>query len=183
MGKRMRYLHRHKHPLSKIPAEEMESLTRILLDDQTISVFCDYSGVQNQTLGGMGVCIVGDNETSVHSKLLYSDHINANVYGEIKAAIYGIEVASIALEKYGRRLTRPSNVIFFTDCLHLKVPMKFKKEYIIEAKEEFSAALEMIARDYPMYKFDLQLIGEGKKHNMYYKAAHNAARKVIKRNS
>ncbi|MCK8487005.1 hypothetical protein M0651_07475 [Paenibacillus sp. MBLB2552] len=172
-----------KHPLSKIPFERLAEMQSILHDRQTISVYCDCSTIPDQEVAGVGVCFVGDGETKVESKKLYMGYVNVPMYAELKAVSFAVSTLPKILGFYSRRLVRPERIIIYSDCDHIErllyTDSMPRRAFMREAVSDLRQLLAEISKELKGYDLMVSYIGTEKKHNVYFSAAHNSARRVL----
>lgn len=183
MKKRTQRYTDSKHPLSKIPTDRVREMQRLLHDRETITVYSDCSAIQDQNIISVAACFVGDGETRVESRKLYIEYVNRSVYAELKAVTFAISMLPMILERYNRRLIKPEHIIVFSDYCHIERFLYTEKlpdnNIMWEAVSEVLQGIEEFNRKNMGYDLMIRYIGEEKKHNMYYSAAHNSARRLL----
>ncbi|GAA3411850.1 hypothetical protein ACFFNY_30200 [Paenibacillus hodogayensis] len=172
-----------KDPLSKIPTDRLKEMQRLLHDRGTITVYSDCSAIQDQNIISVAACFVGDGETRVESRKLYVGYVNRSVYAELKALTFAISMLPKILERYSRRLIKPEQIIVYTDYCHIDQILYTEKlsdnNFMREAVSEVLQSLEEFKLENKGYDLTIRYIGDEKKHNMYYSAAHNSARRLL----
>jgi ribonuclease HI len=154
-------------------------MKRYLHNNEIISVFCDCSVLPDNPRIGIAYSMVGDSQFTLRSRASTINYLNTNVYAEIKALSFALETIPKLLDKYRTLLRRPKKVHIYSDLNIIETLINGGgKAEIREAVEELK-----ILRDkfIVSMSFDLEIgyMDEERNKNVYYKAAHNAARKVV----
>lgn len=159
-------------------------MNEILHNPDIITVYSDYSTIFDSNIIGLAGCFVGNGNTYVESRKQYLEFENETVYGEMQAVSFCLGMLPDMLSDYRRLLQRPSKVILYSD---MKVignvqddTITFKKQHYNVAANEIRKLLAEFRSAFPLMDINIEFLGkERKRSNIYFKAAHNAARKVI----
>jgi ribonuclease HI len=154
----------------------------ILWDEDVLRVFVDTSEIENQGIFGLGVCFVGQGEVIIKSKKYYNLSIRKqNQFAELIAIIFALEQLNTLLKQHS---FIPSEVIVYSDLIlidKLSEPNKLtKNELINELIYQINEQRQYILSSYPNININIVSMKKSdKRYNPFYKAAHNAARKII----
>lgn len=171
-----------QHPLSKIPLEQVEVTNEILFDRETITVYCDSSCFAEQTLIGVAACYVGDLNTQVESRKFYVEYSDMPVLAELKAISFAIEMLPKVFEGY-YKFSESKYIVMYSDCDHIEglinQSIRSRKPFVKDIVTELNQNLVGFNQRYNDIQLSVRYLGKEKKHNMFHRAAHNAARKVL----
>lgn len=184
MEKRVRNNRDQKHPLSRIPPEKKKELNYMLHDKEVISVFTDCSSMPNQDkyILGLGVSFIGYSDIKVRSRKIASEQQTATIYGELKAVTFAIQCLPQVLERYRTLMIKPRKVIIYTDCDHIQKIhdlLHSSNDIMKEAMEEVIITKNNFNQTNSSYMLELKYLGDHKKHHLYHRMAHSAARKIL----
>lgn len=172
------------YPFLKLPMERLAEMNDLLHDSSTISIYSDYSSIFDSNIVGLAGCFVGDSNTYVESRKQYLDFKNDTIYGEMLAVSFCLGILPTILNDYHRLLQRPQRVVIYSD---MKVivnvrdeTITFKKQHHNDVASEVRMLLTKFRNAFPLMNITVEFLGrERKTSNIYYKAAHNAARRII----
>jgi len=176
---RMIHLKPSKYPLSRISDDRIEELNQILHNSEEITIYCDCSVIHGHPIVGLSACFVGCGSTILESRKIYSVYINKTIYLEFRAVRFALENLPRILEEYKKMSFSPSRVLIYSDT---QVIEDFvyngagKKAYMREVIAEIRSLLDSLPEN---LNVQIRYLGEHKKQNIFYKASHNSARKVI----
>lgn len=166
-----------KNPYSYLTEERKADMRRYLHNNEVISVFCDCSVNMEKTQAGLAFCMVGDSQFTLRSKTC---PLGNNVQGEIKALSFALETIPKLLDRYRNLLRRPKKVRIYTDYNQLELLLNGAGDKEMRNIVDDLLNQRDIFINSTFFNLDLLYLEEERKSNLYYKAAHNAARKAIK---
>lgn len=117
--------------------------------------------------------------TLIESKKVYTRYINKTMYAEFLAVKHALEVLPKILYEYRKYSSNPTKITILSDC---QVIEDFiykgvgKKVYMRELIDEINDLLVSLPDELTV---NVQYISDQKNQNIFHKAAHNSARKVI----
>ncbi len=172
----------------KVPTKEAkERAEEWRFDNETLRVFVDASELSPfQGIFGLGVCFVGQGETNVKSKKHYNTSMKTmNVYAEAVAIEYALDLLNKAINSY---MNLPLRVIVYSDWNeidNLSSKVKITKIHAINAvAEQIKVKKSHFVDSYPMIELEIAYMDKDlKRFNPYFRASHNAARKVFGKSS
>ena len=135
---------------SKVRQAEMEDR---LWDRQTLRIYCDASFNPKTKFTAVAALFVFDGDTQVYSKFLGIQTGN-NVTGEIEAVKFAVEQISI-FKRRPALMIEPRSIVVYSDYNQIT-------QYVEDTDN-----------------VKIEYLGEDKRENPFYTAAHNAARKAI----
>jgi|GEM_PF-6570395 hypothetical protein len=161
-------------------------MNEILHAPQTISVYSDYSAILGSNIAGLAGCFVGKGQSFVKARKQYFDNESNNqaIYGEMLAVTYCLGILPEILSEYRMFLERPRSVILYSD-LNLITNIQndsitFRKHHFNVVANEIRNLLTELRKGYPLMDITVEYLDkERKRSNIFYKASHKAARRVI----
>jgi len=163
-----------KFQLGAVPLIRKEEMESHVHDNKVLRVYCDASTYQNEGIYGLGVAIIGGGTTVIKSKKHYSKQVGNSALAEILCVLFAFDT----LYGHVRLLEeKPEKVIIFTDSNVVANTVRNGSK----KNREFDKIAKAInfSMGYLGVRTELILTGSEKKQNPYYKAAHNASRKII----
>ncbi|CDO04282.1 hypothetical protein BN988_02836 [Oceanobacillus picturae] len=163
----------------KVPTTEAkERAEKWLFDNETLRVFVDASELNYQGIFGLGVCFVGQGKTLVKSKKHYNLPLKTNsVYAEIVAIDYALDLLKKVM---CYRFDQPLKVVIYSDCIGIS-SLESKPE--LTRQPAINELAEQIKKKYQfnsITELEISYMDKGlKRYNPYYRAAHNASRKLF----
>lgn len=164
----------------KTPTKEAkERAEKWLFDNETLRVFVDASEFNYEGIFRLGVCFVGQGETNVKTKKHYNSALKTNsIYAEVAAIDYALDLLKKVMCNC---LDEPLRVVIYSDWVGINS---------LESKPELTRhpAINELAEQIKKKKYQFNSITELeisymdkglKRYNPYYRAAHNAARKLF----
>lgn len=146
----------------------------------TLFTFVDASELNSSGIFGLAACFVGQGEVVVKSRKHYDQLFKKlNSYAEYVAIWFAVQTLFTVIKQ---KHQKPDHVILFSDFVHpeeLTVASAEKSrlnpiiEKILISKDTFLASFPQIELTFELMTKEL------KRHNPYYRAAHNASRKVL----
>lgn len=173
------------YPFSKLSNEQMAKMNEILHDSKTLSVYPDHSAIKDTNIIGLAGCFVGNGNTYVKSKKEYLEFECDPTYGEMLAASYCIAILPSLLEEYQKYLLTPNHIIVYSDVEVISKAatediVKLKRQHHKDIMNEIRLQLADFRFAFPSMNITLEFLGKEKsKNNIFYKASHNAARRII----
>ncbi|WML26290.1 hypothetical protein [Neobacillus sp. OS1-33] len=166
----------------KPPDDEKRRAEDMIQDEEVINIFVDASELKYQGIFGLGVCFVGQGEVIVKSKKHYNQLMKKQIiYAELLAIIFALEQIT-TIHKQGLKIL-PDIRIFSDLALIEKLNSTSdltKNQSINLIADRIRNLWETFAEYQPEKKLQIQSMSHrDKRHNPFYKAAHNAARKII----
>lgn len=169
-----------QRPKAWRPSEERQTeMDEYLWDRETMRVYCDCSVSYPLKSFGIAVAVVFDGSVTVRSRKKYdtTGHL-LPTHGELQALQYAIEQTSAMLRD---TLNLPTRVVVYSDVNHI--------EHILhggdivtfaDSARRVAAARTSFANKWSTVDLNIcYLPPEEQRHNPYYAAAHNAARKEV----
>ncbi|MCU6795150.1 hypothetical protein OB236_23875 [Paenibacillus sp. WQ 127069] len=154
-------------------------MKRYLHNNEIISVFCDCSVLPDNPRVGLAFTMVGDHQFTLRSRAKTIPYLNTNVYAEIKALSFALETIPKLLDSYRTRLRRPKKVHIYSDLNVIETLINGGgNQEIREAIQELKILRDQFVASMP-FELEIGYMDEERIKNIYYKAAHNAARKVV----
>ncbi|WP_144461030.1 hypothetical protein [Siminovitchia fortis] len=166
------------------PVEAKTRAEDMLWDEECLRIFTDASELMRQGIFGLGICFIGQGQTSVKSKKHYNPSMKAvNVYAELVAVEFAVDELLKAIHNNNHAL--PSRIRILSDWNEvekLKITSKITKNNAInKVAERINEKTKRFSALYPDFDLDLTFIGKDeRRYNPYYTAAHNAAKKIIR---
>ncbi len=165
------------------PKEAQDRVDSWLWDDDTLRVFVDCSELKEQGVFGIGVIFVGQGMTLVKSKKHYNQSMKRmNVYAELVA----VEFALIQLDKIlNKDFHLPSRIIVFSDWnmvdkLNQTNTVSKRHPPINAVAGKINKRKLQFTTTHSKVELNISYMSEKqKRHNPFYRAAHNASRKAI----
>lgn len=166
--------------------EATERAEEWLFDNETLRIFVDASELNYQGIFGLAVCVVGQGETIVHSKKHYNQKMKKmNVYAEAVAIDYALDLLHKTINNY---TNQPLRVIVYSDWKEVDnldtKPDLTKIPAINEVVERIQVKRSRFAYSQEIIGLEIGYMGkELKRYNPYFRASHNAARKILGKDS
>lgn len=158
---------------------------QMIEDEDEVKVFVDASELDFKGVFGLGICFVGQGNVIVKSKKHYNQKMKThNVYGELQSIAFAIrELDDLIIKKKNHSF----KLEIFSDCTivdQLRGSNKLTRNTainevangVVSLWDDFINKNEMINLQVTTMKADL------KRYNPFYKAAHNAARRILNKN-
>lgn len=164
------------------PDDAKQKAEEMVYDEKVLRIFVDASELKFQGIFGLGVCFVGQGEVIVKSKKQYNQSMKTQiVYAELSAIVFALEQLINMLQETSKTL---SHIIIFSD-LTLVEQLNMTSDLTNNQSINLIAnQIRNLWGEFPKYqyggKLEVQSMKQDfKKYNPFYKAAHNAARKII----
>ena len=139
--------------MGRFPDERREEINDRLWDHTTMRIYCDVSQNLKTKLMAIAALFVFDGETEVYTKVL-GTRVDNNIVGEIEAVKFAIRQIPV-FKSRPSVVGEPYEVVVYSDY-------NLIAQYVQDVE-----GVRIVH------------IGDDKKHNPFYTAAHNAARKAI----
>jgi hypothetical protein len=162
------------------PSEERQAeMDAYLWDREMMRVYCDCSVSRPLKAFGLGVAIVFDGSVIVRSRKAYDRTMQLlPTHGELQALGYAIEQTSVMLKDV---MNVPMHLFVYSDVDHVQqIVHGGDIETFADSARRIAAARTRLERTWPSVELNLcYLPPDEQKHNPYYAAAHNAARREV----
>ena len=166
-------------PESWRPSPERQAqIEDLLWDREIMRVYCDCSASKRIGAFGLAAAYVYDGSVTVRSRKLYSKDNLQPVYGELHTILYAIQQLSVVLKGVP---AIPTRIAVFSDVADI--------DHLLSAQGtgNFAAVAKQIAAAHDTFTSRWEEISltisamptEEKRHNPFYVAAHNGARKEV----
>ncbi|PEQ92935.1 hypothetical protein CN481_14185 [Bacillus sp. AFS006103] len=166
----------------KPPDDAKQRAEEMVYDEDVIRIFVDASELKFQGIFGIAVCFVGQGEVKVKSKKQYNQSKKRQIiFAELSAIVFALEQI---ITMYKEECKIPPEIIIYSDLTlldQLSGTCNLTKNRSINliVNEIRNLCIEFL-KYHPGINLQIQTMKKGlKRHNPYYKAAHNAARKII----
>lgn len=154
-------------------------------DNETLRVFVDASELNEQGIFGLAGCFVGQGEVFTRMKKHYNLKFKGqNPYAECMAILFVIQILPSVIKK---KYTKPKKIFIFSDLVQFdwfdKVETPFHDVEMNQIIIQIRDNLKAIGNLFPDIQFNVRYMSNTlKRHNPFYRAAHNAARRAIQIN-
>jgi len=162
------------------PSEERQAqMDDYLWDREVMRVYCDCSASHHLRAFGIAASFVFDGSVSIRSRLMYDRALQLmTTVGELRAILYAIEQAKVVLNSVA---TTPESVSIYSDVdhidyfLHDEGPKTFE-----EIRCQIAKAQTSFTHRWPTINLGIYYLPPvEQKHNPFYSAAHNTARREV----
>lgn len=163
------------------PIERRLQIEAYRLDTETFRVYTDASELEKKGIFGLAFACVGNGGVIVRSKKYYNQGIcGKNPFAEIAAVSFAIqELTDIKQSEYNdiEDAYILSDINWIDNYENSKWSRDPDKSDFIKS---ITANKRTFEKQFPDVQLSISYIGEDKRYNPFYKAAHNAARKILK---
>ncbi|MET1249044.1 hypothetical protein ABWW58_09675 [Sporolactobacillus sp. STCC-11] len=146
----------------------------------TLFIFVDASELNSSGIFGLASCFVGQGEVIVKSRKHYAQLFKKqNSYAEYAAIWFAIQTLFAVIKQ---KHQKPDHVILFSDFVHPEdlTIVSAEKNRLNPIIEKIIFSKNTFLSLHPQIKLTFELMTkELKRHNPYYRAAHNASRKIL----
>lgn len=167
----------------KVPLDLKAMVYEQYYSRDTLYIYCDSSC--SKVSSGMAVACtyLRDGSVIVKQQLVYApkDVTGKNVYGEIKAVIFALTNFNKYVEKDCVNVTIFSDVDDIEKLISNQIVFK-NNDSLRKLHSELMALYEIKKRENPQLNIEIKYLPlHYKKHNPFMKSAHNASRKLLRR--
>ncbi|MGG1263736.1 hypothetical protein [Brevibacillus laterosporus] len=163
--------------MHEVPTERIDQIQEYLISN-TLRVYCGTSYRQNEGIYGVASSFVGFNSVLVHDDKIYSKLVAHSIFGELCA----LKLALLKLPEHVTNIQQPDEVILFSDYdkiqYILENSVRKYKVIIDPIITEINSLLNQLKASLNV-DIEIRYLGADKRHNPFYKSAHNASRKAI----
>ncbi|MGY3717522.1 hypothetical protein ACWE42_18590 [Sutcliffiella cohnii] len=167
----------------KIPLDLKEMVYDQYYSRNTLYVYCDSSCSKVSREMAVACTYLRNGSIIVKNQLVYSpkDVLGKNIFGELKAVIFGLTHFKKYLEIFHDSVTIFSDVKDIESLLSNEI--SFKNNHSLKKLHfELITLYERKKRENPKLNLEIKYLPiQYKKHNPFMKSAHNASRKLLRR--
>ncbi|WP_018130507.1 hypothetical protein [Effusibacillus pohliae] len=159
--------------------ERQAEMDNYLWDRHTMRIYCDCSISQKLGAHGVAAAFVFDGSVIVRSRKVYDLTMKLrSTHGELQAVLFALRELTVGVPGIS---TPTDQVIVYTDVQSIETLIERPNEEAVRSlSKQITGAKMAILSKWP--DLDVQILflpPEEQKHNPWYTAAHNAARREV----